>query len=294
MACACELRLAGADEPTLRAAAQQGMAEVRRIETKYSRYRPDSVVSRINAAAGFGVPTRVDGETAALIGLAAQLHALSGGRFDITSGVLRRAWNFRGPALPSSVAVDALLPLVGWPRLVWDGRDLLLPDAGMEIDLGGLGKEYAADRCAALLLQAGVRQGWVNLGGDIRVLGPRPDGSAWSFGIRHPRDAGRCIAQLELTHGALATSGDYERFIDDGGRRYSHLLDARTGWPAQGWQSVSVQAPACVAAGAVSSIAMLMGDQALAFLAEQGLPYLAVDAEGRVHRDHMPASKTSC
>ena len=283
MACACELHLEGTDEPRLRRVADAAMAEVRRIERKFSRYDPASVVSRINAAAGSGEAIEVDEETAGLLDFAAQLHALSEGLFDITSGVLRQAWDFRVPRLPARDEVAALTRLVGWPRVAWSGCRIALPDVGMEIDFGGFGKEYAADRVAAELGRAGIDHGYVNLGGDIRVIGPRSDGKPWRLGIQHPRRAGQMLAQLEAKTGALATSGDYERYFEINGRRYCHLLDPRSGWPVSYWQSVSVLAPNCAAAGAVCTIAMLMGEQAQAFLHDQRVDWLAVGPDGAMH-----------
>lgn len=278
MSSACEIRLDGGGEPGLTAAAQRAIDEVRRIELKYSRYRSDSIVSRINAAAGGDEAVEVDDETAALLDFAAQLHASSDGLFDITSGALRRVWDFRAARVPDAAALAALLPLIGWQQVTWHGHRIRLPRAGMELDFGGFGKEYAADRAAEVLLAAGQRHGFVNLGGDIRVLGPRADGRAWRFGIQHPRRGeGQTIASVEMSHGALATSGDYERFFEQHGRRYCHILDPRSGWPATAWAGVSVTAPACVAAGALSTIAMLKGADALDFLATQGATFLAVD-----------------
>jgi len=285
MASACELRLAGTDEAALQAAARAAIGEVRRIEQAYTRYRPDSIVSRINAAAGTGQAIEVDAETAHLLGFAGQLHAASDGRFDITSGVLRRAWDFRLPRLPEPAALAALLPLIGWPMVVWDGRRVALPVAGMEIDFGGFGKEYAADRAFSVLVSAGVSSGYANLGGDIRVLGPHPGGRPWRFAIRHPRDEGQTVAHIELGVGALATSGDYERFIDVDGRRYCHILDARSGWPVMVWQSISVVAPVCVAAGALCTMAILQGATALAYLREQHVGFFAVDADGAIFHE---------
>lgn len=282
MAGPCELRLQGGDESALRRAAQAAIDEVRRIERKYSRYDPASVVSRINAAAGGGQAIEVDDETAALLDFAAHLHALSDGLFDVTSGVLRRAWNFRVPRVPAQGEIDALLPLIGWSKVRRAGRRIELAHAGMEIDFGGFGKEYAADRAAEVLRAAGVAHGFVNLGGDIRVVGPRGDGRGWRLGIRHPRREDALIRTVELRAGALATSGDYERFFEVDGRRYCHLLDPRTGWPVVYWQSVSVIAPTCAAAGAACTIAALQGESGRDFLAMQGLPAVLADAEGRM------------
>jgi FAD:protein FMN transferase len=282
MACQCELQIDGLDRPAREAAARSAALEVRRIEAMYSRYREDSVVSRINAAAGHLHFVNIDDETHGLLDFAQQLFEQSHGLFDITSGVLRRAWDFRSGRLPDTATLARLLPLVGWSQVQRRGRTVRLPVAGMELDFGGFGKEYAADRAADRLHAAGVRHGYVNLGGDIRVLGPRVDGQPWRFGIQHPRDENATIATLELSHGALATSGDYERFFELDGRRYCHILDPHTGWPVQHWQSVSITAPVCVAAGALSTIAMLLQDQALPFLQAQQAAYLCVDAQGGI------------
>jgi thiamine biosynthesis lipoprotein len=292
MASPCELHLQGNDEAALRRAAQQAIDEVRRIEGKYSRYDPASVVSRINAAADSGRSIDVDDETAALFDFAARLHALSDGLFDITSGVLRRAWNFRVPRVPAQQEIDALLPLIGWSKVRWGEQRIALPLAGMEVDFGGFGKEYAADRAAEVLAREGVAHGFVNLGGDIRVVGPRSDGKGWRLGIRHPRRIDALIRTVELCTGALATSGDYERSFEVDGRRYCHLLDPRTGWPVSCWQSVSVIAPTCAAAGAACTIAALRQQDGPTFLHEQGLDSILVDASGEVLTDLGDHRKT--
>lgn len=286
MACGAELRLDGLDGPQADTALRAARHEVQRIEARYSRYRADSVVSRINATAGTGRPCAVDAETAQLLDFADRLHAESGGLFDISSGVLRRAWDFRVARLPDPASLQDLLAQVGWHKLQWNSttRELMLPHAGMELDFGGFGKEYAADRAATVLIEHGARHGYVNLGGDIRVIGPRRDGKPWRFGIQHPRAAQGIIAELMLTHGALATSGDYERYFELDGQRYCHILDPRSGWPVQHWQSISVTAPLCIAAGALTTIAMLKQSAALEFLQTQGVEYLAIDAAGRLHR----------
>ncbi|PTT87002.1 hypothetical protein DBR42_12560, partial [Pelomonas sp. HMWF004] len=176
MGTVCRLRLCADSPQAATQAAERAVAEVRRLEIKYSRYRADSIVSRINAAAGTGQRVEVDAETAALLNFAAQLHAHSEGLFDITSGVLRRVWDFGSGRLPTDDAVRALLPLVGWHRVHWDGQAIALPQAGMELDFGGFGKEYAADCAATALKSVGVYGGTINLGGDVRIVGPHPDG----------------------------------------------------------------------------------------------------------------------
>ncbi len=286
MASRCEVRLCAPDEATALSRAALAVAEVTRIEQKYSRYREDSVTARINRNAG-GEAVAIDDETAALLDFAATLHAQSEGRFDLSSGVLRRAWDFTRGRLPAPGELSAVLLLVGWQNIEWDAKDrrLRLTVAGMEIDFGGIGKEYAADRAANVLREAGVRSGYVNLGGDVRGVGGRLDGAPWKIGIQHPRQPDRLLDTIDLFDGAIATSGDYERSFELDGRRYCHILDVRTGWPAAHWQSISVLAPACVAAGACSTIAMLLPvDDALAFLREQRVEYLAVAADGTMYR----------
>jgi len=284
MASENELLLWSDAEARATRAAEAAVADVLRIEAKYSRYRADSVTTRINRAAG-GEAVSIDAETAALLTYADRCHRISGGRFDLTSGVLRRAWDFRRspPRIPDAATIKAATALVGWNRVEWDGSSVRLPDAGMEIDFGGIGKEYAADRAATVCADHGIGHGLVNLGGDVRATGPQPEGEPWRVGIRHPRREGAAIATVLLDSGAVATSGDYERFFEIAGQRYSHILDPRTGRPVTHWQSVSVVAPLCVVAGSFATIAMLQEREAEAFLREQGLRYVAVDAGGAVH-----------
>jgi FAD:protein FMN transferase len=288
----CELQLWAPAGQNANVWMQAAAAEVARIEAKYSRYQAHSVISQINQAAG-GAPVQVDDETAALLDFSGQCHVLSGGRFDITSGVLRRAWNFSAaaaPQLPSDADLAALLPLVGWQHVQWQRPFVRLMKKEMQLDFGGFGKEYAADRAAGVLLALGATHALVNLGGDVRVTGPQADGTAWRIGIQHPRKANALLASVEIRDGALATSGDYERYLIHDGQRYSHLLDPRTGWPVRGAQSISVQSPLCVFAGALASCAMLMGDAGLAYLRGQEIDFLWVSADGSVIHGNAPQS----
>ena len=284
MASDCEVRLAGVSAARAQTLAALAIAEVQRIEGKFSRYRADSIVSRINAAAGNDAPIAIDAETAQLLAFATQLFELSEGLFDATSGVLRRVWDFKTGRKPSAQQLAEALPRIGWNHVQWNDQTARLMKLGMELDFGGFGKEYAADRAATLLAKEGAQHGWVNLGGDIRVIGPQPDCSPWSMGIRNPRRDDAVIASIPISSGALASSGDYERFFIEGEQRFCHILNPKTGWPAQHWQSISVIAPLCVAAGAMSTTAMLKGPDAIAFLEGQGVSYLAVDADGHVLR----------
>ena len=285
MASRCEVRLAIDDKATARSLAQLAIDEVRRIEAKYSRYRPDSVVSQISAQAGLDW-IECDDETLALLDFADQLFAQSAGLFDITSGVLRRAWNFRQPALPSADVLRDLCALIDWRSVQRDGRRVRLPRLGMELDFGGFGKEYAADRAAHLLMAQGVRNGYVNLAGDIHVMGPQGEGDEqpWLIGIQDPRHSDKLVASIPIASGALATSGDYERFFELDGHRYCHILHPKSGRPVNHWRSVSVLAPSAIVAGSHSTIAMLHQAQGRAFLEGSGLIYLAIDHWGAMHR----------
>ncbi|MFP5390024.1 MAG: FAD:protein FMN transferase [Gammaproteobacteria bacterium] len=283
MASSCEVRLDGLDAHQAAQLAQLAIAEVRRIEQKYSRYRSDSVVARINAQAG-AEAVECDAETLSLLDYAHALHQASGGLFDITSGVLRRAWDFGAGRLPDARRLDELRRLVGWERVERLGAHVRLPQVDMEIDFGGFGKEYAADRAAALLAAQGARHGYVNLGGDLRIIGPRADGRAWTIGIQDPRRPDRLAAGIDIGSGALATSGDYERFMEVDGKRYCHILDPKSGMPVSHWQSVSVLGPLAVAAGSCSTIAMLLQEDAIAYLDQAGVAYLAIDCTGQMYR----------
>lgn len=288
----CSFHLRGVAPSHAEQSARKAIAEVRRIEAKFSRYLEDSVVSRINRAAGQAA-VQVDEETRQLLMFADQLWHQSDGLFDITSGVLRQAWNFSGRTLPSPQSLADARSRIGWDRVQIDDDRVRLRDAGMEIDFGGFGKEYAADRAAFVLREAGVEHALVNLGGDLHALGEPGSASSapWSIDIQHPRPPTENplarIAHVALQQGGLATSGDYERFIEVDGRRYCHILNPLTGWPVGAHQSISVLAPNATAAGALTTIAMLKEEGAIAWLERQGASYLAVSHDGQV-RSNAP------
>lgn len=283
MASRCEIRLSAPDGVEAARLAELAIAEVQRIEHKYSRYRPSSVVSRVNAQAG-GDGVVGDDETNTLLDYAESLFVSSGGLFDITSGVLRKAWNFTVGRLPDPAHLALLCRLVDASRIERDGSCIRLPVAGMELDFGGFGKEYAADQAATQLMAQGVAHGYVNLAGDIRVMGPKLDGSPWMMGIQDPRQPESLVASIPMLGGALATSGDYERYMEIDGTRYCHILHPRTGWPVSQWRSISAVAPLTLTAGSLSTIAMLKEEGATAFLHDHRAVYLAVDSQGKFHR----------
>jgi thiamine biosynthesis lipoprotein len=278
----CELHLHTESQARFAEITAAALAEIARLERKYSRYREDSLTSQINARAGDPDGILLDDETASLLDYAGLAWTQSGGLFDITSGVLRRAWDFRSGRLPSRGQIEALRPLVGWDKLGWRRPHLVLPRPGMQLDFGGYVKEYAADRVAELCRELGLAHGLIDLGGDLACVGAHPDGSPWRVGIRHPRAPAGAIASLALAQGGVATSGDYERCLIVGGQRYAHLLNPKTGWPVRGLASVTVVASHCLVAGTASTIAMLKGRGGAAWLDRLGLPSLRVDGRGNL------------
>lgn len=297
MGAPCSLRLYSPKNAVAAALCRRIEADIARLEQRYSLYRPDSLLNRVNQAAQCPEGVVLDEEMAGLMNYAETCWQQSDGLFDITSGSLRSLWNFgqqrdgKGPrptnALPDPLRVEQALARVGWDKLSWNTPQLRFHVSGMALDFGGIVKEYAADRAAMLCLQHGISSALINLGGDIRVSGPRPDGSPWEIGIVHPRQPGALMASLAMTSGALTTSGDYERCIVINGRRYSHLLNPKTGWPVEGLMSVSVMAPQALVAGSASTIAMLRGLSGPGWLQKLGLPALWMDEAQMIHTCHQ-------
>jgi thiamine biosynthesis lipoprotein len=219
----------------------------------------------------------VDEETASLLDFAQRCYRISDGMFDITSGILRRAWTFNGSDhVPQPEAIAGMLPYIGFEKLKWRSPTLELP-VGMELDLGGIGKEYAVDRAYELLAKKTTGPFLVNFGGDLRASGPPPNGF-WQVGIERPDEQQRASLILHLEHGALATSGDSKRFVLRDGIRYGHVLDPRTGWPVQhAPRSVTVAASSCTEAGMLSTLAMLHGARAREFLNGQGVKHWVLE-----------------
>lgn len=276
MASPCEVLVSGLGPKHARTAVAMAEKETRRIEQKFSRYRSDNVVHRIHAAEGESVD--LDEETDRLLAYADHLYRMSDGAFDITSGSLRQVWNFDGSdAVPAPAQVSAVLTRVGWHQVEWTQGRLRLPK-GMQIDLGGIGKEYAVDRVADLLAAEFDASILVNFGGDMRANRPPEDGEAWAVGVESPDQEGSALRRISLSSGAVATSGDARRFLLKDGIRYGHVLDARTGWPPRDApRSISVAAATCTEAGSLSTLAMLQGAKAREFLEAQQCRYWCVD-----------------
>jgi len=273
MASPCELLTEAHDESLAKELLEAVANEAWRIEDKFSRYLPGNIVDHINT--GNGEMRTVDEETANLLDFAASLHGMSNRRFDITSGVLRKAWTFDGgDQLPPVEQIDKILEYVGWDQVTWQRPELtLLP--GMQIDFGGIGKEYVVDKAAALVNEMTDASCLVNFGGDLVVTGVRADSRGWQVGIEALNDDSGCAERLiHLERGALATSGDARRYILKDGIRYSHILDPTTGWPiVDAPRSITVAADTCTQAGMLATLAMLKGSDAEDFLQQQGVQF---------------------
>jgi len=261
--------------------------ELQRLEQKYSRFLPDSLTTRINQSAGSGKSIDIDEETGKLLDYANTCYEQSDGLFDITSGSLRTIWNYHDlgekQVLPDDEVIRKGLEKVGWQKIERKPESICLPVAGMEIDFGGIVKEYAADCVAAIAEAKGNGPGMVELGGDIRLFG-NTGGKSRQVGIRNPLDtaSNKPVAFIKMVQGGLATSGDYERYTLIQGKKYSHILNPLTGWPVEGFSSVSVLADQCVVAGSAASIAVLKGEKGIDWLEALGLPFLCIDKKGQV------------
>ncbi len=281
MASPCEVIVQTQNKRLAEQVAQCVSHEVWRIEDKYSRYDSRSICSQINSNAGNKIA--IDEETYLLLNFAEQCYQLSDGLFDISSGVLRKVWSFDSLSgecqhFPSATEVNKLLSFVGWNRVAYDQQSITLPQ-NMELDFGGIGKEYAVDRCILLAKQITDEAILVNLGGDLAVTGPRLNNQAWQVAIEHPDCDALGQPQdmiVALNQGALATSGDARRYLIKEGIRYGHVLNAKTGWPIiNAPRSITTVAPQCIQAGILATLALLQGEHAEQFLTEQEITFWA-------------------
>lgn len=289
MGCPCQLQLYCHDKKQFSQVKLAVLKELSRLDNYYTNYSENSFTSQINRSAGCPEGIQVDEETAALLDYSRQCHIHSGGLFDITAGTLRKVWNYQSPVpkLPTPEDVDQLMDAVGWDKVMWQKPFLQLPIPGMVIDFGGVVKEYAADVAAGICYQHNIFNGFINLSGDMRVLGPHANGKPWCLGIRNPIKPDKDIAYVFLQGGAIATSGNYERCIRVDGQVYSHIINPKTGWPVMdAFPSISILGDHCLVAGSAATIASLKNKaDALAWLDELGLPYICVDEAGKIHKN---------
>src|SRR5579862_7448485 len=260
----CYVQLWAEDPDKGNAALDAVMDELRRIDNLMSHYKPESQLSQINAHAN-DYPVQVDKELFDLIKLSTHYSQITEGAFDITYASVGYLYNYREHIRPSESQIKAALPAVNWRNLILDEEHhtVRFGHAGMRIDLGGIGKGYAADRGAEILKARGISNAIVTAGGDTRILGDRR-GRAWLVAIRHPDNPAKVVTRIPLADCGVSTSGDYERYFDEGGVRYHHIIDPHTGHSASKVRSATVIAPTATRTDGLSKTAFVLGpDEAM-------------------------------
>ena len=258
----CEVQYAAPGGDTQAAAFEcAAVAWVAAFEAKYSRFRPDSLVSRINAAAG-REPVAIDAEMEGLLKLCDTLHFMTQGVLDPTALPLIRLWNYQAerPRIPAPAEIAAARALVGWKKVSRTPGNVFLPEPGMALDFGGFGKEYAVDLVAQIAVDHGIGSALVDFGHDLRAIGTPPGRPAWHIGLEDPRKPGTAALSIGVTGKGVASSGDYLRCFVVEGKRYGHIVDPRTGWPvANSCVQATVVAGSCLQAGVLSTTAFVLG-----------------------------------
>jgi thiamine biosynthesis lipoprotein len=261
MSTLCQVNCHGAPTAVINDFQRDVVTWTAQFEARYSRFIPDSLIGRINAAAGdHWVET--DPETDRLFNLCQELFFFTRGSFDPTALPLIKLWNWKAqpPVVPSDDHIQAARTLVGWNKIQRRSGGIFLPQAGMSIDLGGIGKEYAVDCVMNMAIQRGIPNVLVDFGQDVRVRGHAPEKKFWWIGLEDATAPGKCWGGVAVTDHAVATSGDYTRNFKLNGRRYGHILDPRTGYPAfNDCRAVSIIAPSCTIAGLLSTSVCILG-----------------------------------
>ncbi len=259
MSTLCRVNFHGVAASVARDFQRDVVAWVGQFEARYSRFIPDSLIGRINAAAGeHWVET--DPDTDRLLALCHELYFFTRGSFDPTALPLMKLWNWKIPALPSDESIRAALEIVGWKKVQRRPGGIFLPQRGMALDLGGIGKEYAVDCVVNMAIERGISNVLVDFGQDVRARGHAPEKKFWWIGLDDAASPGKCWGGVALTDHAVATSGDYLRNFVINGRRYGHIIDPRTGYPAfNDCRAASVIAPSCTIAGLLSTSICILG-----------------------------------
>jgi len=243
-------------------------AQIDRVDSLMSDYSPHSEVSRLGQPPS-GVGMACAPEVMEVLRRSQHFAGQTSGAFDVTLGALTKLWGFpETKAPPDSTRIDSALGHVGYGHLRLDGQRVVVDAAGLQLDVGAAAKGYAVDRAVEALIEAGVQAGLIEAGGDIRFWGRKPDGRPWRFGVRHPRDADQTITVEDVGLSSLATSGDYEQFFERDGRRYHHLLDPLTGYPARAAVSATAWAATAMDADILATAFFVMGPEAAVALAE--------------------------
>jgi FAD:protein FMN transferase len=280
----CAVELWSDDRARGEAAIEAVFAEFRRIDAGMSTYKPESELSRVNANAA-RAPVRVSRELYELLATSAEYSKLTRGAFDVTYASVGYLYDYRKHVRPDDAAIAAALPGIDYRhvQLIPDGPAIRFAREGVRIDLGGIAKGYAVDRGISVLRAAGIDRAMVNAGGDTRIIGDR-FGRPWITGIRHPDDEKKVVLRMPITDAAMSTSGDYERFFDEGGVRYHHILDPKTGKSASKVRSVTVIGPTATRTDALTKSIFIMGaEEGIALIEKLGdVDAVVVKPDGKV------------
>tara|TARA_B110000238_G_scaffold45344_1_gene49050 strand:+ start:1987 stop:2970 length:984 start_codon:yes stop_codon:yes gene_type:complete len=283
-----EITVVALDEDFAKESLAIAKKEIIRIENLISSWDQKSETSRINKNAGIGA-VEVSKELFDLIFRAQQISKLSSGAFDLTFAAVDKLWNFDGreSEMPNPDTLKASVFNIGYQLIELDEESLtvFLPKKGMKIGFGAIGKGYAADSAKQLLVERGVLGGIINASGDMNTWGTKPDGSSWTIGIVNPMNNKKVFSWFSLEHNAVVTSGDYEKFTQINGRRYSHIIDPRTGIPSQGIVSCTVFAGKAELADAIATAIFVMGVESGLFLIDQlpDIEAILIDDSGIIH-----------
>ncbi len=263
--------------------------EIRRIEALLTTFNEESQTAAINRNAGIA-PVKVDKEVFDLIQRSKRISDITQGAFDISYGSIdKRLWNFdqHMTALPDAATAKRMVRLINYRNIVLNEKEctVFLKEPGMRIGFGGIGKGYAAERAKHVLRQRGVHNGIVNAAGDLTVWGHQPGGKPWTIGIADPASARQPFSYLTVTNMAIATSGNYEKYVMIDGRKYSHTIDPKTGLPVHGIKSVTVFSPNAEIADAMATPVMIMGIQVGLDLINQikGLSCIIIDENDQIY-----------
>ena len=284
-----EITVVAEDEDFAKESLAIAKKEIIRIENLISSWDQKSETSRINRNAGIAA-VEVSKELFDLIFRAQQISKLSSGAFDLTFAAIDKLWNFDGreSEMPNPDALNASVFNIGYQLIELDEESLtvFLPKKGMKIGFGAIGKGYAADSAKQLLVERGVLGGIINASGDMNTWGTKPDGSSWTIGIVNPMNNKKVFSWFSLEHNSVVTSGDYEKFTQINGRRYSHIIDPRTGIPSQGIVSCTVFAGKAELADAIATAIFVMGVESGLFLIDQlpNIEAILIDDSGIIHR----------
>lgn len=264
------------------------ITEVKRIEYLISDWIPSTQISQVNKNAG-SKPVKVDKEVFDLVGRAIKVSQITSGAFDISYASMDKIWKFDGSmkAMPTEEAIKKSVSKIGYKNIILDSKEqtIFLKNEGMKLGLGGIGQGYIADKVKELLFSKGCTSGIVNVSGDINAWGRQPDGNPWTVGIVNPLNKNKVFATFPLEDSAVETSGNYEKYVIFNGIRYSHIIDPRTGYPAQGVVSVSVFAKQTEIADALATGIFVMGVEVGIDLVNQlkGVECIMVDDKGKIH-----------